>query len=110
MRCSCFDSSGLELGKPDDDDRIQAGLNFVQSSESSRERVVFIYTRYTINIKQKCLQKSRRYVSFFSKYTKSNTVLLTHLQLVEFLHHGNTEIRQIGTFNRQKKSQKATRN
>lgn len=25
------------------------------------------------------------------------TILLTTLQLVEFLHHGNTEIRQIGT-------------
>jgi len=37
-----------------------------------------------------------------SYFIQLNTDLLTRSQLVEFLHHGNTEIRQIGTFNRQK--------
>lgn len=31
-------------------------------------------------------------------YKKLSNIILTSSQLVEFLHHGNTEIRQIGTY------------
>ena len=60
LQCLGFCRVGVGVSK-NNDDRIQAGLNFMQSSES-RQRVVFTYFKDTINYLQKCLQKSRRYV------------------------------------------------